>query len=74
MVWCFTVLMMTFFLAAGMGDQDRLQGLMLIAGGLPFLIGAGVYWLNYRIEQAELSAREQFLQLELRVARLSEQK
>ncbi|QDT74680.1 hypothetical protein [Lacipirellula limnantheis] len=74
MVWCFTVLMMTFFLAAGMGAEDRLQGLMLIAGGLPFLIGAGVYWLNYRIEQAELSAQEQFLQLELLLAKLSEQK
>lgn len=74
MVWCFTVLMMTFFLAAGMGAEDRLQGLMLIAGGLPFLIGAGIYWLNYRIEQAELSAHEKFLQLELRLAMLSEQK
>lgn len=72
MVWTFTVLMMTFFLAAGMTADDRLQGLLLIAGGLPFLIGAGVYWLNYRIEQAELNTQEKFLQLELRLAGLGE--
>lgn len=72
MVWTFTVLMMTFFLAAGMTADDRLQGLLLIAGGLPFLIGAGVYWLNYRIEQAELNTQEKFLQLELRLAKISE--
>ena len=72
MVWTFTVLMMTFFLAAGMTADDRLQGLLLIAGGLPFLIGAGVYWLSYRIEQAELNTQEKFLQLELRLAGLGE--
>ena len=72
MVWSFTVLMMTFFLFAGMNAENRLQGVMMIVGGLPFLIGAGVYWLNYRIEQAELSTQEKFLQLELRLAMLSE--
>ena len=72
MAWSFTVLMTTFFLVAGMNAADRLQGLMMIAGGLPFLIGAGVYWLNYRIEQAELTTQEKLLQLELRLAMLSE--
>lgn len=73
MVWTFTVLMTTFFLAAGMSAENRLQGLLMIAGSLPFLIGAGVYWLNYRIEQAELCTQEKFLQLELRLAMLAEQ-
>lgn len=72
MVWTFTVLMMTFFLFAGMNAENRLQGIMMIVGGLPFLIGAGVYWLNYRIEQAELNTQEKFLQLELRLAGLGE--
>lgn len=72
MVWTFTVLMMTFFLAAGMSANDRLQGVMMIVGGLPFLVGAGVYWLNFRIEQTELSTQERLLQLELRLATLSE--
>jgi hypothetical protein len=72
MVWVFTVLMMVFFLIAGMSVEDRLLGLMMVANGLAFLIGAGVYWLTYRIEQAELNTREKLLQLELRLAELSE--
>jgi MFS family permease len=72
MVWIFTTSMMVFFLMLGMSIQDRLLGLMMIANGLAFLIGAGVYWLNHRIEQAELSTREQFLRLELRLAELGQ--
>ena len=72
MVWVFTVLMMVFFLMAGMSAKDRMLGLMMIANGLAFLIGAGVYWITYRIEEAELNTREKLLQLELRLAELSE--
>ena len=72
MVWVFTVLMMVFFLMVGMSAEDRLQGLMMIANGLAFLVGAAVYWLSYRIEQGELNTREQLLQLELRLAELCE--
>ena len=72
MVWVFTVLMMVFFLMAGMSVEDRLLGLMMIGNELAFLIGAGVYWLTYRIEQAELNTREKLLQLELRLAELGE--
>jgi hypothetical protein len=72
MVWGFTVLMMVFFLMVGMSIENRLQGLMIIANGLAFLIGAAVYWLTYRIEQAELDTRERFLQVELRLAELCE--
>ena len=74
MVWVFTVLMMVFFLMAGMSAKDRMQGLMMIANGLAFLIGAGVYWITYRIEEAELNTREKLLQLELRLAELSEKR
>lgn len=72
MVWVFTVLMMVFFLMVGMSAEDRLLGLMMIANGLAFLIGAAVYWLTYRIEQAELNTSEKLLQLELRLAELCE--
>jgi len=72
MVWVFTVLMMVFFLMVGMSAEDRLLGLMMIANGLAFLIGAAVYWLTYRIDQAELNTREKLLQLELRLAELRE--
>jgi hypothetical protein len=74
MVWVFTVLMMVFFLMVGMSAKDRMLGLMMIANGLAFLIGAGVYWLTYRIEQAELNTREKLLQLEMRLAELSEKR
>jgi len=72
MVWVFTVLMMVFFLMVGMSAEDRLLGLMMIANGLAFLIGAAVYWLTYRIDQAELNTREKLLQLELRLAEMRE--
>ncbi len=72
MVWVFTVLMMVFFLIVGMSIEDRLKGLLMIANGLAFLIGAGVYFLAYRIEQAELAVREKLLELELRLAELAE--
>lgn len=74
MTWVFTVLMMTFFLMLGMSIEDRLLGVMMIAYGLVFLIGAAVYLLATRIEQAELSTREKLLELELRIAELCERR
>jgi hypothetical protein len=72
MVWVFTTLMMVLFLMVGMTIEDRLLGLMMIANGLAFLIGAAVYWLSHRIEQVELNTRERLLQLELRMAEWTE--
>ena len=72
MVWGFTVLMTTFFLLAGMSARDPVQGIRMIVVSLPFLIGAAVYWLSYRVEQSELTTREQLLQLELRLATANE--
>jgi|GEM_PF-2773269 len=69
MVWVFTVLMMTFFMYLGMSAKDRTQGILMIVYTLPFMIGAGVYWLNYRIEQTELVTREKLLELELQVTK-----
>jgi hypothetical protein len=74
MVWVFTVLMMVFFLMVGMSVHDRMLGLMMIANGLAFLIGAGVFWLTHRIESAALGTREKLLELELRIAELSERR
>ena len=74
MVWVFTVLMMMFFLAVGMSAKDRVLGLLLITQGLVFLIGAAVHLITHRIEQAELATREKLLQLELRLAEMSERR
>jgi MFS family permease len=73
-VWVFTVLMMTLFLMLGMSIEDRLKGVMMIAYGLTFLIGAGVFMITYRIQQAELATREKLLELELRIAELREKR
>lgn len=72
MVWTFTLLMVIFFVVVGALAQDQLKGLVMIANGLVFLICAAVFWISYRIEQAELNTRERLLQLELRLAELAE--
>ena len=62
------------FLTTGNFAKLFLQGAQvpLIANGLVFFIGAGVYLIVSRIEQAELNTRERLLQLELRIAEISE--
>jgi hypothetical protein len=72
MVWVFTVLMMTCFLMLGMSMENRVNGVLMIAYGLTFLVCAGVFLVVYRVEQAEFSLREKLLELELRLAELSE--
>jgi len=74
MAWCFTVLMVVFFLIVAMSMEDRLLGIMLIGQGLAFLIGAAVILVTQRIEQSELGTREKLLQIELLVTELLEEK
>jgi hypothetical protein len=74
MSWVFTVLMVVFFLFVGMSAADRLLGVLMIVQSLAFLIGAAVYWLNYRIEAAELSVKEQILRTELHIAEFFERR
>ena len=72
MSWLFTVLMVTFFLVLGMSTPDRQKGILMILQALAFLIGAAVYWLNYRIEAAECHMREQILRMEMHLTELLE--
>jgi hypothetical protein len=74
MVWLFTVLMVVFFLMAGMSSEDRLLGVLLIVQSLAFLIGAGVTFLAYRIEAAELAVKEQLVRTELQITELLERR
>ncbi len=71
MVWCFTLLMVVFFVMVGMSTTDRLNGLLMIAQSLVFLISAAVYWLNFRIEESELNVKEKMLQMELQISELA---
>lgn len=67
MVWVFTLLMVIFFVIIGMTSTDPTKGLLMIAQSLVFLISAGVYWLNFRIEESELNVKERLLRLELQI-------
>ncbi len=68
MVWVFTLLMTIFFLAVAMTSPDPAKGLLMVGQSLVFLISAAVYWLNFRIEEAELNLKERLLRLELQLA------
>jgi hypothetical protein len=72
MVWVFTVLMVVLFQVLGLSIADRMLGLAMMANGLVFLIGAGVYLLSFRIAASELATREKLLQLELMLAEMWE--
>ncbi len=74
MVWTFTVLAMVFWLYLGMTAEDQVKGVQMILYGLTFLIAAAVYWLSYMIERSELTTRERFLELELRLAEMAERR
>ena len=70
MVWVFTLLMTIFFCAIGMSRPEKLLSVLMMVQSLVFLISAAVYWLNHRIEEAELNVKEKLLELELHIAEL----
>lgn len=74
MAWVFTVLMVMFFLFVGMSAPDRLLGVLMILQSLPYLIGAAVFFLAYRIEAAELTVKEHLLRMELQITELLEKR
>lgn len=74
MAWVFTVLMVMFFMFVGMSAPDRLLGVLMILQSLPYLIGAAVFFLAYRIEAAELTVKEHLLRMELQITELLEQR
>jgi hypothetical protein len=71
LIWVFVVLLVTLFMMAG--GIRSIQGVGLTVIGIVFLIGAGVMLLRTVVEQSELRTREKLLELELRVARISEE-
>lgn len=71
--WTFAVLMESCFLVLAPQFPDRYLGTVAIFAGLVILIGAGVGLLGTRIQQAELTMRESFLQMEYRLAELAEE-
>jgi len=72
MAWCFAVLLMAAVLVLASKHPDRIVGLHMICGVVPFLIIGAVFLLQYRIQEAELKTREKLLEIELRIAELAE--
>jgi hypothetical protein len=70
LIWVFVTTMVTIFMLAG--GIGSIQGVGLTVVGIVFLIFAGVLLLRTVIEQSELRTREKLLELELRLARISE--
>ena len=70
--WCFVVLLTTVTLLLASKHPNRIVGLHMICGVLPFLIMGAVFMIQYRIQEAELKTREKLLGIELRMAELAE--
>jgi hypothetical protein len=70
MVWCFTLLMVIFMVIVGATAEDRMKGVLMILQSFVFLIGAAVYWLTHRIEDAELNVTERLLRMELQMTEM----
>jgi len=72
MTWCFLVLLTTVTLLLASKHPNRIVGVHMICGVLPFLIMGTVFMIQYRIQEAELKTREKLLEIELRIAELAE--
>ena len=69
LVWVFVVFMVTIFMVIA---PDSIAGLKMELAGLVFLVGAGVFLLSSRTEQAELRTKEKLLEIEYRLAEFTE--
>jgi hypothetical protein len=69
-IWAFTVILVVSFTLTG--GMDNIRGVGMTVMGVVFLIGAAVVLLRTVIERSELHTREKLLELELRLAEISE--
>jgi hypothetical protein len=71
-VWCFVVIVTTCSLLVSGKLPDKIAGVRMIAASLVFLVIAAVFMVMARIQTAELNTREKLLEVEYRLAELSE--
>jgi hypothetical protein len=67
--WCLPVFLVTIFMVWA---PDSIAGLRMILFGLVFLVGGAVFLIRHVIERSELNAREKLLEIEYRLAELTE--
>jgi len=67
--WVLPVFLVTLFMV---GAPDNITGLRMILSGLVFLVGGAVFLIRHVIELSELTVREKLLEIEYRLADLTE--
>ncbi len=72
MTWCFIMLVTIGICLLASKHPNRIIGLHMLCGVLPFLIMGSVCMIQYRIQESELNTREKLLEIELRIAELAE--
>lgn len=70
--WAFTVIVMTFCLVTAPSLPDPAVGNRMLLSGLAFFVMAAVFLLASRTEQSELNVKEKLLEIEYRLAELTE--
>ena len=69
MAWGLPIVMVTLFMVAA---PDNIVGLRMILCGLVFLVMGAVFLIRYVVEQSELKTREKLLEIQYRLADLTE--
>jgi len=69
LMWVLIVILVTIFMVAA---PDSIVGLRMLLSGLIFLVMVAVFMLAGRTEQAELRTKEKLLEIEYRLADLSD--
>ena len=70
--WAFTVIVITMCLVTAPTLSDPAVGNRMLLSGLVFFIMAAVFLLASRTEQSELNLKEKLLEIEYRLAELTE--
>lgn len=70
--WCAAVIMTTLMLLLSAQHPDKVVGTRIVVVSLVFLVMAAVFMIGARVQTAELNTREKLLEIEYRLAELSE--
>ncbi|HSV16716.1 MAG TPA: hypothetical protein VLI90_20795 [Tepidisphaeraceae bacterium] len=73
LVWVFIVLMVTINMVLAGRAGDRIWGVQIVVNSLVFLVGAAVFLIGTIVQQAQMQTQEKLLEIEYRLAELTEQ-
>ena len=72
MAWCAAVITATLVLLLSARHPDKVVGTRMVVVSLVFLVMAAMFMILARVQTAELNTREKLLEIEYRLAELSE--